>query len=76
MASLLIRQLDDNRSGPLFACAPPPTAAPSEAREIRLPFPLEPARRVNLAQAIRRHVDPLGGIDLVIPPRELLLLIR
>ena len=27
-------------------------------------------RRLNLAAAIRRHIEPLGGVDLVIPPRQ------
>jgi plasmid stability protein len=42
-----------------------------EAREIlkagvsakRLP-------RLNLAESIRRYVEPLGGVELVLPPRE------
>jgi antitoxin FitA len=27
-------------------------------------------RSLNLAEAIRRHIEPLGGIELEIPPRE------
>ncbi len=42
-----------------------------EAREIlktgliakRLP-------RLNLAESIRRHIDPFGGVDLALPRRE------
>ena len=26
----------------------------------------------NLFEAIRRHIDPIGGVDLEIPPRELI----
>ena len=26
--------------------------------------------RLNLAQALRRHVEPLGCVDLALPPRE------
>jgi plasmid stability protein len=43
----------------------------AEAREI-----LEAGLRekdepeLNLAAAIRRHIEPLGGVELVIPPRQ------
>jgi plasmid stability protein len=26
--------------------------------------------RLNLAESIRRHIDPLGGVDLALPRRE------
>jgi len=26
--------------------------------------------RLNLAESIRRHIEPLGGVELAIPPRE------
>jgi hypothetical protein len=26
--------------------------------------------RLNLAQSIRRHIDPLDGVDLALPPRQ------
>jgi N6-adenosine-specific RNA methylase IME4 len=29
-----------------------------------------PARRFNLAESIRRRLDPLGGVELASPPRE------
>jgi plasmid stability protein len=30
----------------------------------------EPKRKENLAESIRRKMDPLGGVDLVLPRRE------
>ncbi len=30
-----------------------------------------PKREENLAESIRRKMDPLGGVDLVLPPRKL-----
>jgi hypothetical protein len=30
----------------------------------------EPPRAQNLAQAIRRHIEPLGGIELTLPQRQ------
>jgi len=26
--------------------------------------------RLNLAESIRRHIDPLGGVELALPPRQ------
>jgi plasmid stability protein len=42
-----------------------------EAREI-LKAGLSPRRppRLNLAESIRRYVEPLGGVELALPPRE------
>ena len=41
-----------------------------EAREIlKSGLKEEPARTTNLAQAIRRHVEPLGGVKLKLPRR-------
>jgi len=42
-----------------------------EAREL-LKDGLRTSRspRLNLAQSIRRHIDPLGGVDLELPRRE------
>jgi plasmid stability protein len=30
----------------------------------------EPKRALNLAESIRRHIKPLGGVDLELPVRE------
>jgi len=26
--------------------------------------------RLNLAESIRRHIEPLGGVELAVPPRQ------
>ena len=42
-----------------------------EAREIlKRVLVAEEPRAQNLAQAIRRHIEPLGGIELALPPRQ------
>ena len=33
----------------------------------------EEAAPVNLAEAIRKYVEPLGGVDLTLPPRQAIL---
>ncbi len=43
----------------------------AEAREIlRASLKPEPVRSMNFAESIRRHVVPLGGVELALPPRE------
>ena len=42
----------------------------AEAREIlKAGLREREVPQLNLAQAIRRHFEPLGGVELVIPPR-------
>jgi plasmid stability protein len=42
-----------------------------EAREILKDVLVENAPPgLNLAQSIRRHIDPLGGAELVLPARQ------
>jgi plasmid stability protein len=42
-----------------------------EAREIlKAGLASKYAPSLNLADAIRRHIEPLGGVDLAIPPRQ------
>ncbi len=42
-----------------------------EAREIlKAGVAAKPVLKLNLADAIRRHIAPLGGVELKIPPRE------
>ena len=42
-----------------------------EAREIlRSVLTLERPQARNLAEAIRRHVEPLGGVELRLPRRQ------
>jgi len=42
-----------------------------KAREIlKASLQTRDVSRVNPVQAIRRHVGPFGGVDLIMPPRE------
>jgi plasmid stability protein len=42
-----------------------------EAREIlRAGLNVKYAPRPNLAESIRRYVEPLGGVELALPPRQ------
>jgi plasmid stability protein len=42
-----------------------------EAREIlKAGLTSNNAPSLNLADAIRRHIEPLGGVDLAIPSRQ------
>ena len=72
MASLLIRQLDDRIKEKLRRrAAGHGRSMELEAREIlRTALSAKPARRPDLASAIRRHIDPLGGVDLNLPQRK------
>jgi plasmid stability protein len=72
MASITIRRLDDAVKTKLrLRAAGHGRSMEEEAREIlkagltakRLPL-------LNLAESIRRHVEPLGGVELALPPRE------
>jgi hypothetical protein len=42
------------------------------ARRIVLPDKVDVKRvpRLSLAESIRRHIDPPGGVELAFPPRE------
>jgi antitoxin FitA len=43
----------------------------AEAREIlRAGLQAKSTSRLNLAESIRKYVEPFGGVDLAIPPRE------
>jgi antitoxin FitA len=72
MASITIRRLDDAVKARLqLRAASHGRSMEEEAREI-LKAGLRPnsAPRLNLADSIRRRFEPLGGVDLAIPPRE------
>ena len=72
MATLTIRKLDETLKARLrVRAARHGRSMEMEAREILRDglFAKAPAPG-NLVDAIRRHIIPLGGIDLVIPPRE------
>ncbi len=69
MASITIRKLDDSLKTRLrIRAAEHGHSMEEEARAI-LKSTLEP-ETLNLFDAIRRHFEPLGGMELAIPPRE------
>jgi plasmid stability protein len=72
MASITIRRLDDAVKADLrLRAASHGRSMEQEAREI-LKTGLRAKRvpQLNLAESIRRHIDPLGGVELAFPPRE------
>ena len=71
MASITIRNLDETVKRKLrLRAAQHNRSMEDEARDIlRTSLAQEPARAGNLADAIRRRVEPLGGVDLQLPPR-------
>ena len=72
MASITILRLDDAVKARLrLRAASHSRSMEEEAREI-LKSGLRPesAPRLNLAQSIRRHIEPLGGVELILPIRR------
>ena len=72
MASITIRRLDDSVKAKLrVRAAVHGRSMEEEAREIlKIGVEAEGSVRPNLAEAIRRRFEPLGGVELKIPPRE------
>lgn len=71
MASITIRNLDDDVKRRLrIRVAGHGRSMEEEAREILREVVGQERRSQNLAAAIRARVAPLGGVDLVLPPRE------
>jgi plasmid stability protein len=74
VASLLIRKIDDRTKARLrVRAAEHGRSMEEEARTIlskELCAEAKTQRKENLYEAIRRCVEPLGGFDLNIPPRE------
>ena len=73
MATITIRKLEDSLKSRLrIQAARRGRSMEEEAREIlKAGLAPEPAHRLNLAESIRRHIEPLGGVELAIPSREL-----
>ena len=71
MASITIRKLDESLKRKLrVRAAQRNHSMEDEARDIlRTALAREPATKDNLFDAIRRRIEPLGGVDLEIPPR-------
>jgi plasmid stability protein len=72
MASITIRRLDDGVKAKLrLRAAGHGRSMEEEAREIlRTGLSAKRFSRLNLAESIRRHIDPLGGVELALPPRQ------
>jgi plasmid stability protein len=72
MASMTIRKLNDTLKSRLrVQAAHHGRSMEEEARQIlKAALSPQPSRKRNLAESIRRHVTPLGGVELALPPRE------
>jgi antitoxin FitA len=72
VASITIRKLDERVKAKLrVRAAHHGRSMEEEAREIlKRVLVAEEPRAHNLAQAIRRHIEPLGGIELALPQRQ------
>jgi plasmid stability protein len=71
MASITIRNLDESVKRRLrLRAAQRNRSMEDEARDIlRTALAQEPARLENLADSIRRRVEPLGSVELPLPSR-------
>jgi len=72
MASITIRRLDDRVKAKLrLLAADHGRSMEEEAREIlKSGVGAKRVPRLNLAESIRRHIEPLGGVELAVPPRQ------
>jgi antitoxin FitA len=72
MATITIRNLDEGVKARLrVRAAHHGHSMEEEAREILKGALVSEGRRAqNLAQAIRRHIEPLGGVELGLPQRQ------
>lgn len=73
MASMTIRKLDDQLKARLrVQAAQHGRSMEDEARDIlRAALSSETTHALSLVDAIRARIDPLGGVDLDLAPREL-----
>jgi plasmid stability protein len=71
VASITIRNLDESVKRKLrLRAAQRNRSMEDEARDIlRTALAQEPTQHGNLADAIRRRIEPLGGVDLPLPAR-------
>ena len=71
MASITIRNLEESVKRKLrLRAAQRNRSMENEARDIlRTVLAQEPAQPGNLADAIRKRIEPLGGVDLPLPAR-------
>jgi plasmid stability protein len=71
MASITIRNLEESVKVRLrIRAARHGRSMEDEARDILRTAVAEQPPRRNLAEAIRRRLAPIGGVELPLPPRE------
>jgi antitoxin FitA len=72
MATMTIRKIDDQLKARLrVQAARHGRSMEDEARDIlRTALSTEPAQTASLAEAIRKRIEPLGGVELQLPERE------
>ncbi len=72
MAGITIRRIDDSIKAKLrVRAAARGRSMEHEAREIlKAGLTSKGGPSLNLADAIRRHIEPLGGVDLTISARQ------
>ena len=72
MASITIRRLDDGVKARLRVRAAQNGRSMEEEARLVLTSALavKPKRTENLAESIRKLIEPLGGVELEIPPRQ------
>lgn len=72
MTSITIRKLDEHVKAKLrVRAAHNGRSMEEEAREIlKRALVGERSLEENLAEAIRRHIEPLGGVELALPRRQ------
>ena len=72
MASIIIRRLDDAVKAKLrMRAAVHGRSMEEEAREIlKAGLSAQRAPKLNFAESIRRHIEPIGGVELTLPRRD------
>jgi antitoxin FitA len=72
MASMTIRDIDDSLKARLrVRAAKHGRSMEDEARDIlRAALSAQPPRARTLVDSIRARIEPLGGVELDIPPRD------
>jgi plasmid stability protein len=72
MASVTIRNIDERLKAKLrIQAAKHGRSMEDEARDIlRTALSVRPSRAKGLVEVIRARVEPFGGVELDIPPRE------
>jgi plasmid stability protein len=72
MARIVIEDLDEGLTARLrVRAARHGRSMEEEARAIiKTALAADPAQVLNLAESIRRRIDPLGGVEPVVPARE------